>query len=125
MVIGEFVVDALVVDVDVLSVVVVVIVVDTGDVISVVEEEDGEVDEGVERYVVSEDEVEVVVVEGIVMVCADNLEATLSSASEGEERLDWGAHTAEILAEEGYDQDTIQRLLLEKVAQQADSQPKL
>ena len=56
---------------------------------------------------------------------APSLSRTPASASEGAERLEWGAHTAEILAEEGYDQDTIERLLQEKVAQQADIHPKL
>ena len=72
---------------------------------------------------------------------APRLSRTPASASSGGDSLEWGAHTMEILAEEGYDQvnspppsflrmssrcqDTIQRLLQEKVAQQADVQQKL
>ena len=72
---------------------------------------------------------------------APRLSRTPASASSGGDSLEWGAHTMEILAEEGYDQvnpplpsflrmssccqDTIQRLLQERVAQQADVQQKL
>ena len=48
---------------------------------------------------------------------APTLSRTPASASSGSDRLEFGSHTAEILAEEGFSQDTIHRLLREKIAQ--------
>ena len=56
---------------------------------------------------------------------APTLSRTPALASSGPDSLEFGEHTAEILAEEGYSQDTIHRLLREKIAQQADLEPKL
>ena len=53
------------------------------------------------------------------------LSRTPASASSGSDSLEFGEHTAEILAEEGFSQDTIQRLLRDRIAQQADLQHKL
>ena len=50
---------------------------------------------------------------------------TPASASTGSDSLEFGEHTAEILAEEGFSQDTIHRLLRDKVVQQADLESKL
>ena len=56
---------------------------------------------------------------------APTLSRTPASASSGPDSLEFGEHTAEILAEEGFSQDTIHRLLRDKVAQQADLEHKL
>ena len=56
---------------------------------------------------------------------APTLSRTPASASTGSDSLEFGEHTAEILAEEGFSQDTIHRLLQEKVVQQADLEHKL
>ena len=56
---------------------------------------------------------------------APSLSRTPAMASSGSDSLEFGEHTAEILLEEGYSQDTIHRLLRDKIAQQADLEHKL
>ena len=56
---------------------------------------------------------------------APSLSRTLAMAASGSDSLEFGEHTAEILLEEGYSQDTIHRLLRDKIAQQADLEHKL
>ena len=56
---------------------------------------------------------------------APSLSRTPAMAASGSDSLEFGEHTAEILLEEGYSQDTIHRLLRDKIAQQADLEHKL
>ena len=53
------------------------------------------------------------------------LSRTPATASDSSNTLDWGLHTQEILAEEGFTQQEIDQLLEQRIAQQADIKHKL